>query len=130
MLKKTLKITFSGYHFTPGEMGEDGVYDGEWDNKLITKTFSIPEDKVNPALVPNAQGKVTQAAFEAAYNNAQAMLFDGIFDMGDITPVLASEGEEGPEARGLAQMYAGAAEHPTAFEIYWEVVEDQPLMSE
>lgn len=129
MVRKTLKIAYSGYHFTPGTLGATGLYAGEWDSKLVTKTFSIPESKVNPALVPNAQGKITEEAYNSAYANAEAIVFDGLFDMGEITPVRTVEGEEGPDVVGLAQMFEGAAEHPTSVEIYWEVVEDQPLES-
>lgn len=129
MIKKTLKIAYTGYHFTPGEMGEDGVYAGEWDDKLVSKIFSIPESKVNPALVPNESGKISSEAYAAAYANAKAIVYDGLFDMGELTPVLIASGSSGEYVQGLAQMFEGAVSHPTSIEIYWEVVEDQPLES-
>lgn len=123
MISKTLKIRFSGYHFTPsGETPAAGSpYAGTWEAKVYTKTFSIAEAKVNTA-IPTS-GEMTQAIYDNCYNAAKSMLFDGVVDFGDITPVLV----ESNTVKGTGVAFADALSHPTQIEIFWETVEDVPI---
>lgn len=120
---KSLKIRFSGYKFVSDGTTPTGAnpYAGTWESKIYTKTFSIAEAKVNTDIP--ASGEMSQTIYDNCYNAAKAMLFDGVVDFGDITPVLV----ESNTVKGVGIAFADAINHPTNIEIYWETIEDVPI---